>query len=148
MRILSTLAALSLTATVAFADGHQTDLEAELNAWNDRFNELAASWDVDGIVSLYDEDALWIAPKSRPAPGPETARQTFTFAVENEGSLVHTVDELIISDDGSQAVMIGDAIVKVEKQGLDFTGTYLFVLEREGDDWQIMTDMFNQHIDE
>lgn len=148
MRILSTLAAFSLSATVAFADGHQADIEADLNAWNDRFNELAASWDLEGIVALYDEDALWIAPKSRPAPGPETARQTFSFAVENKGSLVHTVDELIISDDGSQAVMIGDAIVKVETQGLDFTGTYLFVLEREDDTWLIQTDMFNQHIDE
>ena len=58
------------------------------------------------------------------------------------------MDELIISDDGSQAVMIGDAIVKVETQGLDFTGTYLFVLEREDDTWLIQTDMFNQHIDE
>lgn len=148
MRILSTLAALTLTASIAFADGHQVDIEADLNAFNDRFNELAASWDVDGIVSLYDEDALWIAPNSQPAPAPESARATFTFAVENQGSLVHTVDELIISDDGSQAVMIGDAIVKVEKAGLDFTGTYLFVLEREGGTWLIKTDMFNRHVEE
>lgn len=148
MRITTLIAALALSATTAFADGHQAEIEAELNAFNDQFNAYAAAYDVDGLVSLYDEDSLWIAPKSRPTPAQEMARNTFSFAVANQGSLVHTVDQLIISDDGSQAVMIGDTIVKVEKQNLDFTGTYLFVLEKEEDGWQITTDMFNQHIDE
>jgi ketosteroid isomerase-like protein len=149
MKLMTTLAAAVLLSPLsAFADGHQTDIEAELMAFNDRFNEYAAAYDVEGIVSLYDENALWIAPKTPPALGPELARQTFSFLVAKEGSISHTVDQLTISDDGSQAVMIGDAIILVEQAGLDFTGTYLFVLEKEGDTWEIVTDMFNQHVEE
>lgn len=117
-------------------------------AFNDRFNTYAAAYDVDGIVSLYDDDALWNAPKTPPAPGPELARQTFSFLVEKEGSITDTADQLNISDDGSQAVMIGDAVILVEQAGLDFTGTYLFMLQKEGETWEIVTDMFNQHVEE
>lgn len=149
MKLTTALAAAFLLSPItAFADGHQAAIEAELMAFNDRFNEYAAAYDVDGIVSLYDADSLWIAPKTPPAPGQELARQTFSFLVEKEGSITHTVDQLTISDDGAQAVMIGDAIILVEQAGLDFTGTYLFVLEKEGDTWEIVTDMFNQHVAE
>ncbi|MBU2981039.1 nuclear transport factor 2 family protein [Lentibacter algarum] len=149
MKLMTTLAtAFLLSPLASFADGHQAELEAELLAFNDRFNAYAEAHDVDGIVSLYGEESLWIAPKTPPAPAPVLARQTFSFLVANEGSISHTVDHLTISDDGTQAVMIGDAIVLVEKAGLDFTGTYLFVLEKEGDTWEIVADMFNQHVEE
>lgn len=131
-----------------FADERHADIKAELMALNDSFNAYAKAQDVEGIVSLYDEEALWIAPQTPPAPGPELARQNFSFLVENDGSIVHTVDQLTISNDGSQAVMIGDAVILVEKAGLDFTGTYLFVLEKEDNTWKIVTDMFNRHVEE
>ena len=148
MRFITSIAALLLTAAPAFAEAPSDDLRAELLAFNDQFNEYAASYDIEGIVSLYDEKALWIAPTERPVAGKETPRNTFTFLTENNGSLVHTVDKLIVSDDASQVIMIGDAIVKVDKAGLDFVGTYLFVLERDGENWEIIADMFNRHAEE
>jgi len=148
MRLFPSIAAVLLVAGPAFADSPSDELRAELLAFNDQFNAYAESYDIEGIVSLYDEKALWIAPAKRPVAGKETPRNTFTFLTENEGSLIHTVDELIVSDDESQVIMIGDAIVKVEKADLDFTGTYLFVLEREGEGWEIVADMFNQHTKE
>lgn len=148
MRFFPSVTALLLVAAPAFADSPSDTLRAELLAFNDQFNAYAASYDIEGMVSLYDEKALWIAPTERPVAGKETPRNTFTFLTENKGSLSHTVEELIVSDDESQAIMIGDAIVKVEKAGLDFTGTYMFVLERDGESWEIVTDMFNQHTKE
>lgn len=148
MRFIVSVAAFLLNAVPAFADAPSPQLRAELLAFNDRFNAYAAAYDIEGIVSLYDEKALWIAPEKRPVAGKETPRNTFTFLTENKGSLVHTVEELIVSDDASQAIMIGDAIVKVENAGLDFVGTYLFVLERGNKDWEIVADMFNRHTEE
>jgi len=145
MRILVSVAALVLSATVALAADTRATLEAELYAFNDRFNTLSAARDTEGLVALYAEDSHWIAPETPPEPGQALARENFGFLAANDGSLVHTVDELIISEDGTQAVMIGDAIIKVEKVGLDFVGTYLFVMQRDADGWEIAADMFNRH---
>eukprot|EP00178_Gracilaria_changii_P027165 TRINITY_DN8489_c0_g1_i1.p1 TRINITY_DN8489_c0_g1~~TRINITY_DN8489_c0_g1_i1.p1 ORF type:complete len:179 (+),score=26.29 TRINITY_DN8489_c0_g1_i1:55-591(+) len=123
------------------------EIEASLVEFNDRFNEISTALDVQSLVALYDEDSLWIDSENPPIPGREGALTTFGFLAANNGSNFHTIDRLIISEDGSQAIMIGDADILVESQGLDFTGTYQFVLVRDGDDWKIMVDMFNMHVE-
>lgn len=129
------------------SDIDQLEIEADLIAFNDRFNEIMVALDVESAVALYDEDSLWIDSENPPIPGPEGALTNFGFLAANNGSNIHTVDRLILSEDGSQAIMIGDADILVESQGLDFTGTYQFVLVRDGDDWKIMVDMFNTHVE-
>ena len=57
----------------------------------------------------------------------------------------HKFDQLFASDDNTQAVMIGSYDLDVEKAGVTAQGTYLFVMERDGDGWNIVADMFNQH---
>ena len=95
---------------------------------------------------MYVPDLVWIAPGERPTTGYKGPNETFGFLTQNNGFLSHTVDYLHISDDQTQAVMIGEAVIKVESAGMDATGTYLFVLKREGKtDWKIVTDMFHQH---
>lgn len=130
-----------------YVEVDKLEIEADLIAFNDRFNEFTTAFDTESIVALYDEDSLWIDSENPPIPGPEGALTNFGFLVANNGSNIHTVDRLIISEDGSQAIMIGDAMILVESQGLDFTGTYQFVLVRDGDDWKIMVDMFNMHVE-
>ena len=41
--------------------------------------------------------------------------------------------------------MIGSVEAKLEKIGMDATGTYLFVLKPDGSTWKIATDMCHQH---
>lgn len=118
---------------------------ASLIAFNDKFNDISANHDTEGLLSLYTPDALWIAPGVRPAAGYDEPRKTFSFLSENKGVLTHTVDHLHISEDGTQATMIGEAVIQVEAAGLDATGTYLFVLKRTNNEWKIVTDMFHQH---
>lgn len=142
--IAASAIAMILTACGA-SSADSAEVSADLTEFNDNFNETAENYDVDALVSLYADDALWIAPGTAPAPGQELASQTFQFLANNRGFLSHTIEQLIISDDGTQAVMVGEADVLVEDAGLDVTGTYLFVLERDGDDWNIAVDMFNQY---
>jgi hypothetical protein len=42
--------------------------------------------------------------------------------------------------------VIGSVEAVVEGAGMDATGTYLFVLEPDDDGWEIVTDMWHQHI--
>ena len=76
---------------------------------------------------------------------PRNPRKVFTMLTEHNGSLHHTVDTLIVADDGSQAVMIGGVKASLGDAGPAFDGTYLFVLERRGDGWKIVADMFHQY---
>lgn len=59
----------------------------------------------------------------------------------------HTVEDLFISVDGTQAVMKGVTRAAVESQRFQLEGSYIFVLERanEGAPWQIVLDMFNNY---
>lgn len=136
---------LILISFSVFANNSNDTVLQELNAFNDKFNQAVAEKDMAGFLSLYSAEALWIAPASPPVEGHGEPRATLQMIIDNDGQLSHTVDKLIISDDGDQAVMIGSANVYVEKAGIDATGTYLFVLERKNQNWQIITDMWHQH---
>lgn len=149
MRTLSSLvyaAAFGLVAAVAHAD--DASIRDSLGAFNDRFNALAASHDIEGLVALYHEEAYWIAPDALPARGRDgVPRQTITFMANNKAELTHTIEDLFISDDGTQAVMMGVTAGAVKSQGFAFEGTYVYVLQREDAQtpWQVVLDMFNNH---
>lgn len=144
MRIIAFGAALALTASMAVADAKQ-DVINSLHAFNDLFNEFTVSKNVDGLVSLYTEDALWIEQNKPLAQGQEAVRSTFAFLASKNAVNDHSIDKLVVSDDGSLAVMVGTAIVKVAEFNLDTTGTFLFVMKPEGDSWKIVSDMWHQH---
>ncbi|KIC41108.1 hypothetical protein RA27_10730 [Ruegeria sp. ANG-R] len=155
MRLTSALSTLAIVASLvlpAFAETQaQADARESLIEFNERFNELAASHDAAGLIALYDEDAFWIAPATRPAQGRDgVPRQTITFMSENKGELSHTIEDLFISDDGTQAVMKGVTKAAVESQGFQLEGSYIYVLERENEDgpWQIVLDMFSNYATE
>lgn len=155
MRSLTPLRGLILAGSLMFtatagpitssAIAENSQEEAALTALNDQFNAYAEAYDLNGFLSLYDPEILWIAPGEHPSPGYEEPSKTFQFLIDQKGMLSHTIDHLFISQDGSQAVMIGDAIIKAEPAGLDATGTYLFVLKQQDGEWQIIVDMFHQH---
>ncbi|MEX0303287.1 MAG: nuclear transport factor 2 family protein [Leisingera sp.] len=149
---LSAVAVITSLALPAFAEtAAQSAARESLIAFNDRFNELAATHNAAGLIALYGEGTFWIAPAARPVQGRDgVPRQTITFMSENKGELSHTVEDLFISDDGTQAVMKGVTKASVESQGFELEGSYIYVLERENEDapWQIVLDMFSNYATE
>lgn len=131
--------------TPVLADADTDRVERELKSYNDNYNELVANYDLESFVALYSDAPLWIAPTVAPVQGLDVPRNTFQFIIDNEGQLTHTFDEFFVSDDGTQAVMIGQYQANIEAVGAQSTGTYLFVLERADDNWKIVVDMFNEH---
>ncbi len=144
MRIAAFGAALALTASTAMADADQEVLDS-LHAFNDLFNEYTVTKNVDGLVGLYSDDTLWIEQNKPLVQGQDLVRQTFAFLASKDAVNDHSIDKLVVADDGSLAVMVGTAIVKVKEFNLDTTGTFLFVLRPHEDSWQIVTDMWHQH---
>lgn len=152
MRLTSALTTIaivtSMTLPACAETAAQTAARSSLTGFNDRFNELAAAHDAAGLIALYHEDTFWIAPATRPAQGRDgVPRQTINFMSENKGALSHTIEDLFISDDGTQAVMKGVTRAAVESQGFQLEGSYIYVLERENEEapWQIVLDMFSNY---
>ncbi|WP_172378409.1 YybH family protein [Vibrio sp. Vb339] len=144
MRLIITLSMILFTMTSALANTQQDELDS-LHTFNSLFNEYTVSKNVDALVSLYHDDTLWLEQHKPLVKGQEPVRQTFSFLASHDAINHHTVDKLMVSDDGSLAVMVGTAIVKVEEFNLDTTGTFLFVLKPDGDSWKIAADMWYQH---
>ncbi|MEM9631343.1 MAG: nuclear transport factor 2 family protein [Pseudomonadota bacterium] len=145
MRFFLMLILLACTAMPTFADGSREQAVRDLTRLNDRFNEAAAAGDAEALVDLYSDDTVWIAQNTPPVQGLEEPRKLFEFVTSNNGKVSHTIDHLFVSEDATLAVMIGSVEAKIASAGMDATGTYLFVLEPEGDNWKIVTDMWHQH---
>lgn len=141
MRILKTLAVLAATTSPAFAGNAVT----ELNAVNDAFNVGIATQDVEGLLDLYGEGVMWIAPGTpMNLNGLTEAEQLFNFMTGHKADVTHDIDHLFISDDETLAVMIGDVVAKVETLGINGAGTYLYVMDNVEGEWKIIGDMWNQ----
>lgn len=140
------IAALCLIGGIAAAESHLEGAPTDLIAVNDQFNELVAASDAQGLVDLYAKDTLWIEQGKLVTQGLEGPRQLFEFVTANAGSVTHTIDHLFVSDDETLAVMIGSVKAVIESAGMDATGTYMFVLEPDEDGWEIVTDMWHQHV--
>lgn len=141
MRILKTLAVLAATSTPVFA----ADAVADLNAVNDAFNAGIVAKDVSGLLDLYGSEVMWIAPGTpMNLNGLAEAEMLFNFVTSNNAEVTHDIDHLFVSDDETLAVMIGDVHAKIERMGIDGSGTYLYVLNKEDADWKIIGDMWNQ----
>lgn len=119
--------------------------KADLVSYNAEYNKIAASYDMDAFLGLYSNNPLWIAPTKAPAAGLDVPRNTFGFLSAQKGILTHSADHTFFSKDGSQAVLIGRYDIAMNAVGVKADGTYLFVMQREGDGWKIIIDMFNEH---
>ena len=61
-QLAATVLALTMTTPAVFAAETQGETHRSLVDFNELFNAYAASHDIEGLVSLYDQDAYWIAP--------------------------------------------------------------------------------------
>lgn len=147
MRFSMTLAALCLTLGISCTNARGEAATRSLHAVNDAFNAAAAASNTNALTSLYADDTLWIAQGEPLSQGLEGPRELFEFVASMEGDVTHSIDHLFVSNDATLAVMIGSVHAVVERAGMDATGTYLFILTPKDDGWEIVTDMWHQHVD-
>jgi len=137
----------ALTASACTKANPNTVFE-DFENYNKRYNEIVRTYDIKGFTALYNPNPVWIDPNKPPVSGLEVPQQTLQFLADNKGLLSHTLEQVHMSDDGSQAVITGEYDAKIEAFNTHSKGTYLFVLTRDGDEWKIAVDMFNEHLEE
>lgn len=59
-----------------------------------------------------------------------------------QATIIHAVDLLEVSQDGTLAMMVGNADITIPSQNAEFTGTYQFVIRWSDDEWRILSDMY------
>ncbi len=138
--ILMSLATLG-TLIAGGAAAEEGPPDAPFQAINDRFNAAVAAGDLEAMLDLYAEDVLWLAPNAPAATGRDIARANYGFVFDNNASLSHTLDHVLVSDDRTQAVMIGT--FSAPTLNIADKGSYLFVLENQNKTWKITADIFN-----
>lgn len=152
--MLSKLSIAFTPLAVAFAIGvsacapSSSQVTAEsFKAYNDDYNKIVSAYDIEAFKALYTNNPVWIDPNKAPVSGLTVPAETLGFLAANEGLLSHTLEEVYMSDDGTQAVITGEYNLEIKKFKKKGNGTYLFVLKREGETWKIAVDMFNEHVD-
>lgn len=144
---VAAVAASVLLAPVVQAETPSTAPGAELIEYNEKYNQIVGDYDIEAFLALYNSSPLWIAPNERPVAGLDVPRAAFEFLSGNGGSLLHSANHSFVSQDGTQAVLIGQYDLDVEKVGVKSSGTYLFVMKKTTDgEWDVVVDMYNQHV--
>ena len=144
---IATLAVGAAIAVPAFTSNTQHSTFESFEKYNAAYNEIVSTYDLEAFTQLYNAHPVWIDPNKAPVSGLTVPRQTLQFLAANEGLLSHTLEEVYMSDDGTQAVITGEYNLEIEKFSKKGKGTYLFVLKREGETWKIAVDMFNEHVE-
>lgn len=144
---IATLTAGLALAAPAFTNSAPNSVFEEFQQYNTQYNEIVSTYDIDAFTQLYNAHPVWIDPNKAPVAGLDVPQQTLQFLAANEGVLTHTLEQLYVSDDGTQAVMTGQYDLTIDKFKKKGKGTYLFVLKHDGTDWKIAVDMFNEHLE-
>lgn len=110
-----------------------------------QINAVLAEWgaywgddDVDELVDMYWEDALFIAPDGELRRGREELRAYFTGALPSMGD----VEAFMLDFDasGGMSQVFGNYMLEVE--GVPTSGPMLTVYVRRGRDWKIRSQVF------
>jgi uncharacterized protein (TIGR02246 family) len=138
MRIaLPGIVLLSSLASTAYA-GPREDALAVLDKWTKAFSAS----DVDGIVTLYAPDALFIGTGSKAVvTKPEGIRSYFETALLNNrprGASLKEYEAAVLSD--TTVVVTGLDTVTGVRDGRPFSsaGRVTFVVSKRGSNWQIV----------
>lgn len=127
------------------ASENEKQTRDDLESFNQRFNQIVSKYDADSFVKLYKTDSWLIAPEAKPSADPDELRKMIGFLSKKGYSMAHTIDRVLISEDLSQAILIGEAEATNDAHPARAVGTYLFVMQKVDSEWKIAIDMFNQY---
>jgi uncharacterized protein (TIGR02246 family) len=137
MRIFLYVVMLLASISTSFA-GPKDDALQVLDKWTKAFTDS----DVDGIVSLYAPDALFVGTGSKAVvTQPEGIRKYFEAALltnKPRGATLNSYEAMVLSD--TAVVVTGLDTVTFVKDGtpMSASGRTTFVVAKRGADWQIV----------
>ena len=135
------IAVLALAMAAAFAFAAPMDVARETAG---AMSAAVAKGDLDAIAALYAEDALVLFPNGKTISGREAIRKA-NEDNQNAGANVLKFGSALARGDDSQVSVVWTWELTITPQGKGpvlTKGRSLLYLQRVGDRWQIVFDMF------
>lgn len=121
----------------------------EIARVNRKFEELVSIGNRDGLAELYSEDALVMPPDAEVARGRDAIRKLWDVVLDDMGvkSVQLDTKDLQIAGDGETAYEVGEATLKMEKDGAPATAVakYVVVWIRIDGAWRLHRDIWNNN---
>ena len=145
--LLCTLLFTPLSQAISVSGGSAED-QATLKTLSDQWVADYLSGNIDGLVSVLDEDAMILSQKQPNVVGIDAIRSYFEKRAGNPGvSFKDTIEEIRIN--GSWAFVRGNFMLEVAskeegKPGYKRAGRYLVLYEKNaGGEWKMLRDIDN-----
>jgi uncharacterized protein (TIGR02246 family) len=127
------------------ADAETSEVRAAIEQAGARFSEAYASGDAKAVAAFYTEDAIAFPPGGEMVKGREAIRQMWQSTMDSGvKSLSFTV--LDVGASGDLAHETGTALLNIHAQGKEPTTAsvkYVVVWKRQGNDWKLHRDIWN-----
>ena len=127
------------------ADAGTSDVRAAIEQAGGRFADAYARGDAKAVATFYTEDAIAFPPGGELVKGRPAIQQMWQSTMDSGvKSLAFTVVDVGAS--GDLVHETGIAKMNIQEQGKDATTAsvkYLVVWKRQGDDWKLHRDIWN-----
>jgi uncharacterized protein (TIGR02246 family) len=127
------------------ADAGTSDVRAAIEQAGARFSEAYASGDAKAVAAFYTEDAIAFPPGGEMVKGREAIRQMWQSTMDS-GVKSLSFKVLDVGASGDLAHETGTVLLNVHAQGKEPTtasAKYVVVWKRQGNDWKLHRDIWN-----
>jgi uncharacterized protein (TIGR02246 family) len=135
---------LMAAATVCWAEDTSA-VRAAIEQAGVRFSEAYATGDAKAVAAFYTEEAIAFPPGGEMVKGREAIQRMWQSTMDSGvTSLSFTVVD--VGTSGDLAHETGTALLNIHAQGKDPTTAsvkYVVVWKRQGDDWKLHRDIWN-----
>ena len=137
---------LTAVSPVCWSDETSTSLvRSAIEQQGARFTEAYAKGDAKAVAAFYTEDAIAFPPGGDMVKGRQAIQQMWQSTMDSgvESISFNVVD---VGASGDLAHETGTAVLKVHKQGKEPTTAfvkYVVVWKRQGNDWKLHRDIWN-----
>lgn len=137
---------MAATSSVCWSEDAATSgVRAAIEQAGVRFSEAYASGDAKAVAAFYTEDAIAFPPGGDMVKGQQAIQQMWQSTMDSGvKSLSFTVID--VGTSGDLAHETGTALMNIHEQGKDPTTAsvkYVVVWKRQGDDWKLLRDIWN-----
>jgi uncharacterized protein (TIGR02246 family) len=122
-----------------------TEVGSEIRRMDEAFAAQFAAHDVEGITSLYTDDALVLAPGSDIVQGKAALKQ-FWKAVFDSGLKSTKLDQISVEQFGDIALDSGRYTMIGKDGKMIDEGQYLIAWKHEGGSWRIHRDAWSSRL--
>ena len=138
--VVIAVVALILVVGVPPAAGEAPEIEARAALWTKAFN----AGDVEGVASLYTENAHVMPPNGEMARGREAVRASFSSMIDAD--LTGELESVEANASGELAYRVGKYVVKSGDGTVVDRGKFIEIWEKVDGQWMIDADIWNSSL--